>query len=340
MRKAKGSEHDQPDRMKRCTDPDCQDPDKQMTAACFTWDNHRSHFKPRCKNCLARTAMANRRAAGVPARTCMSHEDRRKCQNESDRRRREETKRRAVYEPATSLKPCTNQACPDFGVPKPRSEFWVDRGNTDGYAFRCKRCSRPIARRNGQLWREKNWIRQLLNEARGSRRGCDIDEAYIQNLFDQQGGLCHWVRVPMVPSTLHRYPWAPSLDRLDCNPGYAMGNLVLSSRFANFARNSTDRAIFAKFCQLLKPALDGVDCRLEVERLALGGAVDDDKCDNPPIRSYTAEFRAAVLAGLNAGRTQREIALEFKVSRMTIMRWWKRSQGGASATVAEAKARA
>lgn len=70
------------------------------------------------------------------------------------------------------------------------------------------------------------------------RRGLpyDIDAEHLRRLFEEQGGRCHWLGVPMV-TTMNSH-WKVSVERLDPMLGYVRGNVVLSTWFANRARGT------------------------------------------------------------------------------------------------------
>lgn len=79
----------------------------------------------------------------------------------------------------------------------------------------------------------------------------DIDSEFILQLFEEQKGLCYWLKVPMVPSVHTRDPQRPSLDRLDCLRGYTRDNVVLCTAFANMGRRDASAERFAEFVELL-----------------------------------------------------------------------------------------
>jgi hypothetical protein len=104
--------------------------------------------------------------------------------------------------------------------------------------------------------RVSNWPRYLArtctNDARRRRYPCDIDATYIESLWEKQRGLCHWLGIPMVPSTIVRQPQRPSIDKLDGSKGYTRGNVVLCTMFANMGRNSFPSEDFRAFVEDLR----------------------------------------------------------------------------------------
>jgi len=106
-------------------------------------------------------------------------------------------------------------------------------------------------------WRRVNaWERVLAlycqAEARRAGYTCDFDDDYVRELWAAQGGICHWLGVPMVPSVVTRDPRRPSIDKLDPARGYTKGNVVLCTAFANMGRNSYPAKDFAVFASELR----------------------------------------------------------------------------------------
>ena len=118
---------------------------------------------------------------------------------------------------------------------------------------------------NPEKWRElqvrsqrvKAWASNLASHcrARSKARGwptSDITGDYLLGLYEQQGGRCYWLGVPMVPSMATRDPRRPSVDRLVPALGYVQGNVVLATAFANLGRSVLAADKFAAFIAELK----------------------------------------------------------------------------------------
>ena len=65
-----------------------------------------------------------------------------------------------------------------------------------------------------------------------------IDADYLEQLFDQQGGKCYWLGIPLDPSRIFikKHPLAMSVDRLDNKKGYVPGNVVIACRMINLGK--------------------------------------------------------------------------------------------------------
>ena len=90
----------------------------------------------------------------------------------------------------------------------------------------------------------------ILNARRHSTQ-VEIDEKFILELFEKQNKKCYWFDVPLMPSEVEKYPFQPSLDRLNRELGYTKDNVVLTCYTANIGRNSTSKEIFEEFCDVL-----------------------------------------------------------------------------------------
>jgi hypothetical protein len=73
----------------------------------------------------------------------------------------------------------------------------------------------------------------------------------INEMYEEQKGLCFWFKIPLVPSNSKKHPQQPSLDRIDRNKGYTRDNVVLCCYSANIGRNENDIETWKKFLDLL-----------------------------------------------------------------------------------------
>ena len=135
-------------------------------------------------------------------------------------------------------------------------EFKIRPVNKDGYANQCKRCEYQISTKSRNAYNLKNWAKRLYLDARHhSKYDFDIDEQFVSELYEKQNGKCFWFNVDLKPSNEAKYPWQPSLDRLNREKGYTRDNVVLACYSANIGRNTSDEATFSLFVEDLKKAL-------------------------------------------------------------------------------------
>jgi hypothetical protein len=83
--------------------------------------------------------------------------------------------------------------------------------------------------------RTKRRIRQNGDDRKIIFTDHNITKQFLQTLKDEQQGLCYWLKIPIdftMKDTLRK----PSLDRLDNTKGYEIGNVVLTTLFANMGR--------------------------------------------------------------------------------------------------------
>ena len=75
----------------------------------------------------------------------------------------------------------------------------------------------------------------------------------LERKFNEQGGRCFWLGVPINPNWVYRphFVFAPSVDRLDNEKDYEYDNIVISTRFANVGRRNTKSGVFAKMVKAL-----------------------------------------------------------------------------------------
>lgn len=106
------------------------------------------------------------------------------------------------------------------------------------------------------------WIKILVAGARGraKERGMafDLTEADVLAMWETQSGRCYWFGVPLQwrdDLAVARHPSIPSLDRVDSNRGYVVGNVVLSCWGANAAKGTCSPDEWEEFLGYLRVGL-------------------------------------------------------------------------------------
>ena len=171
--------------------------------------------------------------------------------NNSEKSKRFLQKSKLITKPSLKSKICTH--CKEE---KEIIDFKIRPVNKDGYANQCKKCEYEICTDSRKSYIFNNWAKLLfLGAKRHSKYDFDIDEKFVSELYEKQNGKCFWFNVDLKPSNEAKYPWQPSLDRLDREKGYTRDNVVLACYSANIGRNTSDEATFSLFVEDLKKAL-------------------------------------------------------------------------------------
>jgi len=199
-----------------------------------------------CKKCLKQRSQDKRREQGIEPKRIGTDPDKRKISNLNYRKRKSET---FIYT-------ITEKLCSHCKEIKTVDCFKKDITGSDGYQSKCKKCQYEICTDSRKAYVLKNWAKLLFLDAKAhSKFEVEIDEQFITELYEKQQGKCFWFGVVLKPSNIAKYPWQPSLDRLDREKGYTKDNVVLACYTANIGRNTSDEATFSLFVEDLKKAL-------------------------------------------------------------------------------------
>jgi len=98
--------------------------------------------------------------------------------------------------------------------------------------------------------RVRLWQNTLIHDSK--RKGVEntLKVEDINEMYENQNGLCFWFKIPLIPSNSSKHPQQPSLDRLDRLKGYTKDNVVLTCYSANIGRNENDLETWKKFLSI------------------------------------------------------------------------------------------
>jgi len=200
-----------------------------------------------CKTCVLEKKRNIRRKNGIEPRRIGLDPEKRKISQENFKARKEES---FVYT-------ISEKECSSCGIIKPVCEFKKRILFIDGYSSKCKKCEYEITTNSRKAYELNKWAKRcFLHAKKHSKYDFDIDEAFIEELYVKQNGKCYWFNVDIKPSNIAKYPWQPSLDRLDRYKGYTRDNVVLACYTANIGRNTSTVEIFQEFIKELKKSLN------------------------------------------------------------------------------------
>ena len=199
-----------------------------------------------CKICVLEKKRNIRRENGVKPRRIGPDPRKRKISQDNFKVKKE----------ATFVYTKTEKECSTCGIVKLICEFKKRILFIDGYSSKCKKCEYEITTNSRKAYELKHWVKKLFHSAKKHAKSeVEIDENFILDLYEKQNGKCYWFNVDLTPSNEAKYPWQPSLDRLDRTKGYTKDNVVLTCYSANIGRNTTSAEIFNMFVLDLKMAL-------------------------------------------------------------------------------------
>jgi hypothetical protein len=156
----------------------------------------------------------------------------------------------------------THKTCKICGEIKPIDDFYKSQRSG-----KCKLCTLNFGREykrekrknlefkklEGKKQKERRarlWQNTLIHDSKHRDVVNTLTVTDINEMFEQQKGLCYWFNVPLIPSNKTKHPQQPSLDRLDRNKGYTKDNVVLCCYSANIGRNDNDVETWIEFLNL------------------------------------------------------------------------------------------
>jgi hypothetical protein len=216
------------------------------TSLFFTHKQSKDGFGSWCKPCLKERRIKKSREAGIEPKRVGIDPVKRKISNLNYRKRKAETFVHTIAE----------KICSHCNTNKTVDCYRKNITYKDGYNNKCKKCEYEICTDSRNAYELKHWAKRLfLHAKKHSKYDFDIDEQFVSELYEKQKGKCFWFNVDLKPSNIAKYPWQPSLDRLDREKGYTKDNVVLACYSANIGRNTSDEATFSLFVEDLKMAL-------------------------------------------------------------------------------------
>ena len=206
----------------------------------------KNSYESWCKKCKKQKALDKRREQGIEPRRIGPDTEKRKISQENFKNRKAES---FVYT-------ITEKMCSHCQETKTVDCYRKNITYKDGYQNKCKKCEYEICTDSRNAYELKHWAKRcFLHAKKHNKYDFDIDEKFVSELYEKQNGKCFWFNVELKPSNIAKYPWQPSLDRLDREKGYTKDNVVLACYSANIGRNTSEEATFSLFVEDLKKAL-------------------------------------------------------------------------------------
>jgi len=164
---------------------------------------------------------------------------------------------------------CANQTC---GQEFTRRRSQHERNAAEGVAEYCCVACRNEAKKSNSTREGRITFRQMLScrrstEMRRKDREIEIDEAYLEQLWEEQGHRCaitgielELIRVPKdkghLQANFFRRLHQASIDRIDSFKGYIPGNVQFVSTPVNVAKSNMSRSEFVQLCRLVVAEAD------------------------------------------------------------------------------------
>ena len=177
--------------------------------------------------------------------------------------------------------------CRTCGIEKVLSGFNKDKTKKYGVGGECKPCSsntthkyylrhKDTIKKQVSIYRKSyipkhtreidSRLRSLCTKAKSREtKEFNITETDLQNLWSKQDGKCAYSKLPMSAASNQLY--TVSLDRIDSNIGYVVGNIQLVCVAVNKMKQEYTQDVFLTLCNLITQNNTAPDYPTELARI-------------------------------------------------------------------------
>lgn len=99
---------------------------------------------------------------------------------------------------------------------------------------------------------DNSWAQKIYNKISQRYKMTDITKQWIIEQYEKQNKKCFHSNINMIITTLPKYLFKPSIERLDCNKFYTKDNCVLVCLGINYGRLNTDLQLFLNHLHNIK----------------------------------------------------------------------------------------
>ena len=92
-------------------------------------------------------------------------------------------------------------------------------------------------------------LKNLCTKAKGRTKNFELTDVDLLTLWEQQKGLCAYTKLPLLAAANQLN--TVSLDRIDSNVGYVVGNIQLVCAAVNKMKQEYAEEAFLMFCHLV-----------------------------------------------------------------------------------------
>ena len=179
------------------------------------------------------------------------------------------------------------KTCRDCGIEKPISEYHKDKEKKYGVRGICKPCATKkthtyylknvnTIKTKVSIYRQSyvpkhtreidSRLRNLCTNARNRKnKEFNITEEDLFDLWGKQDGKCAYSKLPMSAASNQLY--TVSLDRIDSNIGYVVGNIQLVCAAVNRMKQEFTQDVFLTLCNLIAQNNTAPDYPTELARI-------------------------------------------------------------------------
>lgn len=126
----------------------------------------------------------------------------------------------------------------------PSPDEWQSMSQKDRRRYRGER-----SKRSAMIDKLEALLRSCRNRAYDKAMEFNIDLGYVISVYDAQKGVCALTGIALTASAAARVPNGLSIDRIDSSDGYTVGNIQITTLWANQAKNKWDDDIFYAMCR-------------------------------------------------------------------------------------------
>ena len=146
--------------------------------------------------------------------------------------------------------------CETCGIEFNKKDYEIRKTEARGGVHCCTRKCGSVYANSVRDKGKNTLIAYYINQCRKKTSDTNITYRYLESLFEEQNKECIYTGIPLklrtIKDIIENHMYAASLDRIDSNKPYEIGNVQFVSLMANYAKNRYNEQYLIDFINYIK----------------------------------------------------------------------------------------